>query len=307
MKKGTLFKKIYLTNVITVFLCMAIIVTLLCFSVSNILASDKRELLSENCGTISNLFTQTVGKSSYKSTMPNVVYVLSKSIDADIFLVDTGGEVFLCSCDEWMQGGNCEHSRQSVPPSITATAENGEYYDVGTMGRRYSATFYTYGTKLSGPNGDVLGYVFASSPASNLTDFLTNIVKIFLLCSIVPMVIMFIVIFAVNYRITRPLQMMKAASKAMANGDFSKRIPVHGNDEISELAASFNTMTDSLVKLESTRRSFVANVSHEHRTPMTTIGGFIDGILDGTIPAEKQEYYLQIASNEVKRLARLVR
>ena len=65
-------------------------------------------------------------------------------------------------------------------------------------------------------------------------------------------------------------------------------------------------MADSLDKLEGSRRSFVSNVSHELRTPMTSIGGFIDGILDGTIPKEKQEYYLKIVSAEIRRLSRLV-
>ena len=65
-------------------------------------------------------------------------------------------------------------------------------------------------------------------------------------------------------------------------------------------------MTNSLVQIEGTRRRFVANVSHELKTPMTTIGGFIDGIIDGTIPPEKQPYYLSIVSTEIKRLSRLV-
>ena len=78
------------------------------------------------------------------------------------------------------------------------------------------------------------------------------------------------------------------------------------NDEIGMLSESFNSMTNSLVELENMRRSFIANVSHELRTPMTTISGFIDGIIDGTIDSSKQEYYLKIVSDEVKRLSRLV-
>ena len=119
-------------------------------------------------------------------------------------------------------------------------------------------------------------------------------------------IIMFFAIYAMTYRLTKPLKLMSEASKAMAKGDFSKRIPVTSDDEIGELAVSFNMMTNSLSQLEGMRKSFVANVSHELKTPMTTIGGFIDGILDGTIDAEKQPYYLGIVSDEVKRLSRLV-
>ena len=117
---------------------------------------------------------------------------------------------------------------------------------------------------------------------------------------------MLVAIFIMTYRLTRPLKSMSEAAKAMSKGDFSKRVPVTSDDEIGELAASFNMMTNSLSRLESMRRSFVGNVSHELKTPMTTIGGFIDGILDGTIKPEQQEYYLNIVSQEIKRLSRLV-
>ena len=78
-------------------------------------------------------------------------------------------------------------------------------------------------------------------------------------------------------------------------------------DEIGELAAAFNAMADSLQETERQRRDFIANVSHELKTPMTTIAGYTDGILDGTIPPEKERQYLQIISDESRRLSRLVR
>ena len=85
------------------------------------------------------------------------------------------------------------------------------------------------------------------------------------------------------------------------------RVPVTSSDELGQLAVSFNNMANSLSNSEGTRRSFIANVSHELKTPMTTIAGFIDGILDGTIPKEQESKYLHIVSDEVKRLSRLVK
>ena len=78
-------------------------------------------------------------------------------------------------------------------------------------------------------------------------------------------------------------------------------------DEISTLAEAFNSMADSLAKVESQRSEFIANVSHELKTPMTTISGFAEGILDGTIPPEREKEYLQIIVSETRRLSRLVR
>ena len=105
----------------------------------------------------------------------------------------------------------------------------------------------------------------------------------------------------------KPLRQMSTAAKQFGKGDFSVRVSATGNDEINELATAFNNMAESLSASETTRKSFVANVSHELKTPMTTITGFIDGILDGTIPPEKQNHYLHIVSDEIKRLSRLVR
>lgn len=115
-----------------------------------------------------------------------------------------------------------------------------------------------------------------------------------------------VAIYFVSERISRPLKEMSYAAKSFAQGKFNVRVPVRGNDEVAELATAFNNMAGSLEKLEENRSTFMSNVSHDLRTPMTTISGFIDGILSGAIPKEKTDHYLEIVSAEIKRLARLV-
>ena len=110
----------------------------------------------------------------------------------------------------------------------------------------------------------------------------------------------------ITERMVRPLRAMTDASKSFGKGDFSARVVVYGNDEVSELGRAFNNMAESLDSLEKMRNSFLANVSHDLRTPMTTISGFIDGIISGAIPPEKHDYYLGIIQVEVHRLSRLV-
>ena len=104
-----------------------------------------------------------------------------------------------------------------------------------------------------------------------------------------------------------PVKEMTLAAKRFGNGDFSEKLYVPEDNEFGFLANSLNEMASSLEAIEENRKSFISNVSHELRTPMTTIGGFVDGILDGTIPKEKHKYYLRIVSEEVDRLARLVK
>ena len=115
-----------------------------------------------------------------------------------------------------------------------------------------------------------------------------------------------VVIYFTTERFISPIREMSKAARAFANGQFDARVPVVGRDEVAELASAFNNMAASMQTLEDMRRTFLANVSHDLRTPMTTISGFIDGILDGAIPPEQHEYYLGIISSEVRRLSRLV-
>lgn len=112
--------------------------------------------------------------------------------------------------------------------------------------------------------------------------------------------------YVITVRTTEPLREMSVAARKFAAGKFDARVRVSGRDEVSELAEAFNQMADSLENLETMRSSFIANVSHDLRTPMTTIAGFIDGIRDGVIPPEEQDHYLEIVSIEIQRLSRLV-
>ena len=116
----------------------------------------------------------------------------------------------------------------------------------------------------------------------------------------------FTMVYFISQRLTEPLKSMATAAKKMARGDYSARVKVRGNNEIADLAVAFNHMAESMEELEKIRSEFVANVSHELKTPMTSIAGFVDGILDGTIPKDRQDHYLSIVSEEVHRLSRLV-
>ncbi|MBQ9943363.1 MAG: HAMP domain-containing histidine kinase [Clostridia bacterium] len=115
-----------------------------------------------------------------------------------------------------------------------------------------------------------------------------------------------IIVFIFTRRVTRPLTAMEKAANSMASGDFTARAPEEGTREMLSLASSFNQMADKLATQEQSRREFVANVSHELRSPITSIQGFAQGILDGTIPKGEQEKYLSIITDETHRLSKLI-
>jgi len=114
--------------------------------------------------------------------------------------------------------------------------------------------------------------------------------------------IVFIWIYTISKQMTKPLKEMNSVAKTIASGQFDKRIDVKGNDEIAELGLSLNHMAEELDKIEENRRSFIANISHDLRSPLTSIQGFITAILDGTIDTPHQEKYLKIVLSEAQRL-----
>lgn len=218
-----------------------------------------------------------------------------------VFFTDANGNVLLCS-----EGENCVHT--NIPKkAIEAAIKHGSYASAdyfGGIAKRPGSGLYQFCCPVD-MGGKTLGFVFAVSPITALYTFLLNLGITFLAAAGVMLIGSIIIVYYSTKRLTRPLREMSAAAKSFGSGDFSARVNVGGDDELANLASAFNNMAESLDELERTRRSFIANVSHELRTPMTTIGGYIDGILDGTIPRSHENHYLAIVSDEVKRLSRL--
>ncbi len=195
-----------------------------------------------------------------------------------------------------------------IPSDVINTAKNdGKYFARTTLDGIYREEKYVAAYPIYYKNNRVFGIVIVSTDTSDVSTFTDMVLKMFILSAIAALGISFLAISIFSYNLVKPLKQMAQAAKQFAKGDFSVRVNESSNDEIGELAVSFNNMAESLSSAEVTRRSFIANVSHELKTPMTTIAGFIDGILDGTIPPDKNDYYLHIVSDEVKRLSRLVR
>ena len=114
-----------------------------------------------------------------------------------------------------------------------------------------------------------------------------------------------LVSFLTAKHVALPLVLMNQAAKVIANGDFEQRVTIQSNDEVGELAESFNHMAESLQAHERVQKDFIANISHDLRSPLTSMNGFLTAMLDGTIPPEKQEKYLKIVLEETNRLSRM--
>lgn len=156
-------------------------------------------------------------------------------------------------------------------------------------------------------DGAVLGAVLIQTPAQVVEGGLAEFVLPVLATAAAALLAAGLAIFLMLRRVMRPLKSLTEASHAMSEGDFAIRVqPGGASPEIAELAGAFNTMADKLSRVESQRREFVANVSHELRSPITAIRGFIEGMEDGTIPPEEHPKYLAIVGDETRRLSKLI-
>lgn len=313
--KSNIFAK-YFSLFATIFLIvLSILGVTLILLVNAYTRNEKTQLLHENIQSISNTVSASLimqdmnyHYSVEKEMICESLSIISTAVDADFFVSDVEGNIILC-----------KERAYSMPVFGIFEAcqlHDGYMVDSALLQRIYEGGSITGNIIFDGrvcyivgypvlSQGEVIGYVFATTGAG-VPALAIAVIRIFMASAFACLLIAFVCIWFLTKKMVTPLQQMSAAAKQFAVGEFSYRVKIHGSDELAELSYAFNDMAEALDKLESSRSNFVANVSHELRTPMTSIAGFIDGILDGTIPKEKEKYYLDIVSTEIRRLSRLV-
>lgn len=234
------------------------------------------------------------------------IELLASTTDTDIVICDPEGFLRLCS-DAPM---GCEHQGLMVNPILMERVNReGIFVEKGIVGGLYQENRYMVCSSMIYADRTMPGMVIVSAPVERFAAQGDSFNALYIYGSLLVFALCVTVLSLFARHSSRPLNELNRAAVAFGHGNLDTRVEIDpaAPKDVQELALSFNNMADSLQKSEYRRQEFVANVSHELKTPMTTIAGFADGILDGTIPAEKQEYYLQLISQETKRLNRLVR
>jgi len=151
----------------------------------------------------------------------------------------------------------------------------------------------------------IIGAVLVSISMAELEATIDGMYRVTTVSLIIAAFAISIIIYIQSRAITRPIRQMNEAAKVIAGGVFEKRIPVESKNDIGKLATQFNIMAESLHNQELIRRAFISNLSHDIRTPLTSMLGFIKAIEDGTVSPEEQPYYLGIVLDETQRLIKL--
>ena len=234
--------------------------------------------------------------------------VASRISGADTVILSTRGEVLLCSNALF----GCHHQGMFLDDRdyLEKVVKEGVDMFTGVITGLYDEPRYVVSVPiLSEVTGQVSGIIIVSTPTETTSAMMQRISNLFLSASLIVVLIAVLAVSMFARQQSKPLRDLSKAAYDFGHGDLNARVRLSGDysEEMEELALSFNNMASLLQKSEYQRQEFVANVSHELKTPMTTISGYIDGILDGTIPENRRDHYLRIVSDETKRLSRLVR
>lgn len=317
----TIFSKLIALFIALLIISFSITGAMLFYFLDNFVAEEKEKVLIQIGEDINNFMNESV---EYLSNPERTLRYLLK-----VYMDNTNAQIWIVNTDGYIEITQKELPELAIPadvlsrlkvegPGHVRLPDERQYKKVMQSTEIYKEQGDFYGLfKNTGKpwliiakplvyRGEIQGAIYLLAPMPKIQEARTRVFRLFMMAVSIAVLISVILAYVFSRRLSKPLKQMNSMAKVIAGGDFRKRVDIETEDEIGELAKSFNQMVTALQNLEEMRRGFIANVSHELRTPMTSIRGFIEGILDGTIPPERQKEYLTIVRDETHRLNRLV-
>ena len=289
-------------RIIVTFISVTSIVLIFLGSIMTILFnknyhSTKLSNLEKQMGIIENSINNYLNQQdgSY-SQLKEIIKMACISTNTEAIITDRLGYVYLVNGEDYqnLMYSKIKLNTESLSSNIEFKKEVFKVDNASIKG--YVKAIYE--------DGEIDGYMIMVMQNESERNFNMFIIWITVIIEIIISAIVIKIV--TNQIIIRPIDNINNVAKRLAKGEVEKRVVVNCNNEIGELAESFNIMAECLEKSDTKRREFISNVSHELRSPITSIKGFIGGILDGVIPRDRENYYLKIVYDEIDRLARLV-
>ena len=298
MKRDSIVRKQMLLYMTTIGILILILCGALAVIYTNHYMGEKKGELIHQGEKIASAY----GKAYWTGNLSELTHelqILENYMEAGIVLMNQDGRVVLTSpgFDDVLIGDEMAYD------DMTTAVLNGEiathYIKPGEV---FDTPMLVVGYPVS--EGQLAG-IFMCRPMPEIEASLMEMYQMSVISLFFVSLLGLIVSFLTAKYVAFPLVVMNRAAKIIANGDFEQRVLINSNDEIGELAESFNHMAESLQTHEKVRKDFIANISHDLRSPLTSMNGFLTAMLDGTIPKEKQEKYLKIVLEETERLSRM--
>lgn len=306
----TTFSRLFAMSAALIFLCLLLMGVTFRLMLGKSLEEQTQQSLQKNAKTLAELAVayEATGELEYRwGDFHICLTTAAYASGSDVLLCGTDGVMKICSCME----SDCMHLTHQIEEGLINTViAEGSVFRQSDLGGLYDGAQYVQAVPVrSQITQELIGILIITAPRNQAKQISVQATTILAYVSVFVLVVALIMSYAMSRNQAKGLQVVARTAAKFGHGDLSARVPVRSNntEEANELAVAFNAMAESLAKSERQRKEFVANISHELKTPMTTIAGFLDGILDGTIPEDQQRQYMQLVSDEVRRLSRLVR
>lgn len=298
--RSSLYSKLVATYFVVIFISFLFLALLLSTWFQRYYYNQRKQSLLSEVPVLNDLMINYSNGTIDNNQMTDSLNVLDKLLGTRIWVINRWQQVIATSAGNtgiyWITSDEIENVLKG-----NNLAKQGIFKD------STNTPVLTIAFPLYNSYNQVIGAGIMNSPLYGITSALKRVYVVIWFSALFAVLISTFVIYFLSQRIlTKPLYEINKTARAISNGEFEKRVSISSKDEVGELAQSFNSMADALQNLENLRRDFIANISHELRSPITSIRGFIQGIIDGTIPEDKQKYYLNIALEESKRLTRLI-
>ncbi|GAE00335.1 sensor histidine kinase [Clostridium botulinum B str. Osaka05] len=301
MKKG-LFAKFVATFTIIISVSFIIIAAFLSYWFESYYFDQRKNQLITESQFIGNAAVRYVEGNIPSEKINEVINYISNYLSVNIWITDKYGYVYAVS--------NTKHKNlvgvQVLTDELEELRRGNNLENKGQYKSAFSTPVHTFEVPIF-YKGVFSGAIIMHTSIDEIKDPLKKVYNIIWISAIFAIIISCIVIYYFSQRIIiRPLAQINYVADKISKGEVGKRVDIESDDEIGDLASSFNSMAEAIEQVEINRRLFISNVSHEIRSPITSIKGFIGGILDGIVPAEKQDYYLKLTYEETQRLTRLI-
>ena len=298
--KRSLFDKIFLGFLFLSIALFISVVVYATYTTRNVMVNDKTKVLTNEALLIAD---QTVsgyikGSISHRELVNNLEYY-SDTLDASIWIVDEKGIVIASSTTS---------SHEAAPKNIFFLNQDFDLHTPQSFAGNFYGHFKEDVITVALPiniNNTASGMLLLHSTEQELRGVQSNIIRAIYIPFLVMLIISFVVLGIISNRIMRPMKRINEAAEQYATGNFDVKLDINSDNEIGQLATSLEYMASELSNLDEYRKDFISNISHDFRSPLTSIKGYVEAIQDGTIPPEKQDRYLKIVVNETNRLTKL--
>lgn len=298
--RSTLHLKFILLYVVFGFLCLFTTSILTGQMVMNQLEKEtSTDLYQEASLFASNYLPEYFYGDTTLTEVRTQLKAMQSYLDASVWFVDENGDIIMA----------VSYDNNAAPPEIQDfdPAEVGsQQYLVGNYHNYFSETVLTVIAPVT-RGFYTKGYFLIHKPVRVLEETKSALMGPVYISLAVIYILSFSILIGIHFLVIRPLQNVTAGATQYASGNLDYEIPVQTQDEVGYLSASLNYMAAQLRDMKDYQKNFIANVSHDFRSPLTSIKGYVEAIADGTIPPEMQDKYLGIISYETDRLTELTK